>query len=239
MRVEADYGARSAFLYYTTKIMNPAPVDTLLELLPTFRSWRAHVENEHRPADQDAPVTGERVSALFGLATRAISPLDDSAEAVALKDALAGWMTRHRFRDQWLADAGLCTLLQRDANGVAHPRKWYLQPPYEDLCPEVKIYLRQEFGEARQDFLKRFEREYLQRRKEYNASMQFRTGELGDRLRPARLTAFNFAGWTFAAIARHENLDRGYVRKTVVNFADRAGLTVLGKRVQPIMLPLQ
>jgi hypothetical protein len=234
MRVETDYGARSAFLYFTTEVMTPAPIDTLLELVPTFRSWHAHVEDEHRPSDQYAPVTGERVSALIGLATCAISPLDDSAEAAPLKDALARWMTRYRFRDRWLADAALCTLFGQHADGVSKPRKWYFQFPYEDLCPEVSIHLRQEFGESREHLLKRFESEYLLRRKQYNASMLHRTGEIGDRLRPARFAALVFAGSTFVGIGRAENLDRKYVRKTVVNFADRAGLTLPEVRMQSI-----
>jgi hypothetical protein len=223
MQAETDYAARSAFLYFTTEVITPAPIDVLLELLPTFRRWRAHLEREAPP---DYPLTGDRIIAIFALATRAISPFDDSPEAAALKDALSGWMAKCKFRDPWLADAGLCTLFMQHANDVVSPRKWYLQPPYEELCPLVSISLRQEFGESRKEFLKRLEREYLQRRKEYNGPMEFRTGERANQMLPARWAALVFAGSTFAEIARANNRNRGYVRKTVVGFASRAGLTL-------------
>jgi hypothetical protein len=223
MQDETDYAARSAFLYFTTEVMTPVPIDILLELLPIFHRWRARLDREDPP---DGPLTGDRIMAVFELATRTISPLDDSPEAVALKDALSGWMARCNFRDPWLADAGLCTLFVQHSNGVASPRKWYLQPPYEELCPIVRINLRQEFGESRKEFLKRLEREYRQRRKEYNAPMEFRTGERANQMLPARWAALVFAGSTFAEIARANNRARGYVRKTVVGFARRAGLTL-------------
>src|ERR1035438_8157944 len=98
-----DYRGRHEFLQATTELMRPAPVDTLLELIPVFRSWFAHVDTEEE--NQIAAA----ITKTLAIKNYAVSDLDTSAEAVALKQAISAWMVKHRFSsaDQWIAKAAL------------------------------------------------------------------------------------------------------------------------------------
>ena len=86
-----DYQGRLDFLHATTEVMNPPPIDTLLELLPLFRSWFTHVDTEEENQIAVAMLK------TFAIANYAVSDSDTSAEAVNLRRAISEWMAKHRF----------------------------------------------------------------------------------------------------------------------------------------------
>jgi hypothetical protein len=219
-----DYSARTAFLTATTDLLRPAPIDDLLESVPTVETWLATIP-------QTAPLTVERFSITMGLASCLISPLDDSSEAAEVKHAIAAWMKNCRFfRDEWkwILDYAEPTLLLH-AFARCERRKWYFKEPWRELHPELPSFS-QRGNESYSEFIKRSDQEYRQRRKENLRSVRFRTGAL-------TLTESRDARWaihrlclerTFAEICNDELIESGIdedtVRKAVRAFRRRTGL---------------
>src|SRR4051812_31016716 len=85
-----DYSARTAFLNATTELLMPAPIDDLLESLPTVLAWLATIP-------QTSPIASKRLSVTMGLAHGSISTTDDSSEAAEAKRAIWNSMKRCQF----------------------------------------------------------------------------------------------------------------------------------------------
>jgi hypothetical protein len=222
MQDEIDYVARWAFLHATTSEMKPAPIDELLDLLPTFSRWVAHFEIDENPI----------VAAMrkFAAANNCrISPQDDSVEAAAVKNALSAWMKERRFGDEWIEEAALCTLFCH-AEGIAAHRNWYLMPPYQQMNPELNFTLPRKGNESDEQYLKRFDEECRKRRKEFVKLVQFRKGARKGQLLPAKWTTLVFVGKTFAEIARSEKQQEDTVRKAIGAFSRRAKLQLPKRR---------
>jgi len=225
MQKEIDYRARSAFLYATTEVMNPAPIDTLLELLPQFSPWRAVMLAD---AVGESPV----VAAMLEINAEAmctITGLGESREAIALKTAIGLWMRKHRFQDEWIANAALRTL-EVHADGRGNPRCWYfmVDPDHTEALLTIPM-LRKRDDETLRQFLARSDENYRKQRKAYARVFQFRMGLRKWHGQPANWTALVFAGSTFAEIARHEQLGEDAVRKSVEGFRKRTKLTFPGR----------
>src|SRR5437867_7889676 len=111
-RIETDYPGRIAFLNATV-VMEPAPIVTLQELVPAFRTWFSRFE-----LTDEEPAIAEFRRAHAQLNSK-LSILDDSLAARILRDALLCWMNSHRFdvRDQWIADAALFSLGSAEIEG--------------------------------------------------------------------------------------------------------------------------
>jgi hypothetical protein len=235
MQNETDYVARWAFLHATTAVMNPTPIDRLLDLLPMFSRWVAHFE-----IDENSIVAA---MLKFAAANNCrISPQDDSAEPAVLMRAIAAWMKEHRFRDEWIAESALCTLFVH-AEGRPVNRTWYCREPWTELRPEADVPpLSWKGNESAAQYLKRFDGEYRKRRKEFVKLIQFRTGERKLKLKQvskhAKWTALKFAGYDYREIADQESVSGGRsveesnIRKCVEDFRKRAGLTFPETRSQ-------
>jgi hypothetical protein len=95
-----DHRARLEFLN-ATRVMVPAPIDTLQERLPVFSRWRSGVKAR---LQKRGPINAQRISAAFALGTYTIFLLDNSDEATTLRKDLDGWMAEHNFEDPWIRD---------------------------------------------------------------------------------------------------------------------------------------
>ncbi len=117
--------------------MRPAPLHTLLTLLPTVQTALKHVD-ELGPN----PLLGELLRTI-AYARRVMPSVDDSEQALAVKQGLSRWMREHHFSDAWIEDAAESTLLLH-ARGQSSgwPSKsytgWHLNPGWEHLNPRRK-----------------------------------------------------------------------------------------------------
>jgi len=222
LETEVDYSARYAFLC-ATNMMKPAPIDSLLDLLPIYRCWIAHFDVEENAL----------VAALmkFGALTRCtMASLDDSREAAALKCSVSDWMQEQCFRAEWLGDYALSTLMVH-AQDRAAPRSWYYCEPLEALRPKPIVFSPRG-DESVPQFHRRIEGELCKLKKEDLALDRFRRGVRKGQSQPAKWTVARFMGLTFAQIARREYLDRKTVEKAVRGFMRRAQLKPSATRLE-------
>ena len=220
-----DYRGRVEFLQATTNEMSPAPIDTLLELLPVFRSWHAHFDN------LDENQIAVDIMKAMAITNYAIGDPDTSREAIALQQAISAWMAKHRFSstDQWIAKAAFCTLLVHAGHsghaGRVAERGWYLRDPGEELRPDTNVIVPWTSDETHDDHLKRFDAEYRRVRKEFKRLVALHLG-LRKGLQSARWTAIRFTVRTFTDVTRIVNRDEDTVRKAITAFTRRTGLTL-------------
>jgi hypothetical protein len=225
-----DYAARRAFLDATTDLLTPAPIDTLLDLLPLLRRWDASIE-------QDVFYRA------FSWAVREIA--DDSLEARAIKAAISAWMTQNRFVDQWIADAALVTLFTHSQGWVdpvekpgvqprnckvpAEPRKWYVQPPGSRMNPPpLDLSVAPRGDESAEQYFTRAEQHVRRARREGLAALRFAKGDHAstNNDQPAKWTVRRmFLGEDWKQIAPPK-VKADTVRKDVKHFILRAGLTL-------------
>lgn len=233
---EIDYRARLAFLHATTGIMNPAPIDTLLDLLPVFSQWFARFRGTERP--QLLPA---EFGTSVGLTNCRLSCLDDSPEAISLKGTVDAWLKSHRYDDDWVGDYALATLGYHAA-GLAVSRHWYSMVDPNETMPLFTLNIRwNRYEESLSRYRNRSMQEFLRRRSQYIRQVQARWG---DRKRThvakhAKWTALAFAGYTYKEIADQESAAGGRavgedaVRKAVKAFVQRAELTRSWARAGP------
>jgi hypothetical protein len=202
-----DYTARREFLCATTALLQPPPIDVLLDLLPTFRRWDAHFDDD----------CASQVQKAISWSQRKILDADNSVEAVALKQAVAAWMARYRFSDDWIFEAAICNLF-RHSQPVppATPRTWYIQPPWEHMNPEPPP---RKGNESTEHYAKRVRREMLARER-------FAKGINTNQVQPAKWTVLRFLGGSYPSISEAEGVPEDTVRKAVVAFIKRAGITL-------------
>jgi hypothetical protein len=226
MRDEIDYRARSALLYATTDIMRPPPIDTLMDKMPEFRRWLADREIDREGESSHVTVLRE----LAAQTNCKMSNLNETPAAVALKKAVAAWMEKYGFRDEWIADAALCTLNEH-AVGRAKPRSWHFFVDAEQIQPMLTgPQVRKRNDESLRQFIGRAELEWKKQRKEFVKRFQFRFGLRKGHLQPARWTAQVFAGSSFVEVASTGKLDESTVRKAVEGFCKCAKLQLQEKK---------
>jgi hypothetical protein len=221
-----DYNARTEFLDAISDLLRPAPVDELLELLPTVRAWLATIP-------QTAPASTKRYSITMGIASGIISPIDDSNEAEAVKQAIADWMRNCRFfHVDWtwiVADYALPTLLLHAADRC-EKRKWYRMEPWRELNPQPVVAVPRRGNESNRDYKARFDKECRRASKEIIRPVQFQTGALTKtKSRDAQWTVRHLClERTFTEICNDQpdesGNDESRVGKAVLAFRCRAGL---------------
>lgn len=226
---EVDYRARRDFLVATTEVMKPAPIDILLEnVLPAFRRWY-----ESQRFDEALPPTGERISAVMAASLCRISEFDHSPAADDVRTSVARWCSLFQFSEYpWISDAGFCTLWVH-LQGSAEARAWYLMPQWDKLHPEIPAVVVNRRGtESNREYLKRWLATVRLERKQFMKKVAFRTGARTwkrgweNPTMAAELTAMKFAGVPFAGIADRKNMDPSRVRKAILDFCGRAGLSL-------------
>lgn len=229
---QIDYAARACFLPAANDVMQPSPIDSLRDVVPGFLSWVTKFWNEKfGPLQLLFPVRGNsgqmRKCSLAGLEAQ------QTSEACALKNALEGWMERYHFRDQWIADHAMSTMLAFFFVHVISKQPWTKQwtvfPVEQETRPGAKVDpLQWRGGESLEEYCDRFDAWYRESRKQFVKSMQARLGERANQEMPARMTAARFAGFTYAQIAdQYGQGDANTARKAVVSFSKRAGLTLV------------
>jgi hypothetical protein len=217
---EIDYRAREEFLYATTRVMDPPPIDLLLAQLPLCLIWL----QQRRAAYPVLPPDLAAITRMGEVGDCSMGRIGDSPEARALKDAVQTWMQRCSFLDEWLADAALCTLYEH-ANGRAKSRTWrFAVDDLDQTHPLLTLALRKNQDETLEEFCSRADREYGNQRKEFKKMWQFRMGLRKQHLLPSRWTAMLFKGLTLTQVAQQENQDPDVVRKAVSAFKKRATL---------------
>jgi hypothetical protein len=204
-----DHIAQLEFLRATTVEIEPAPIDRLLSrVLPLVCPWLDHGE----------PIIVN--FAIFVHRTVRGCILDVGPEAIALRDAIDEWMDHYRFTDKWIWDAAATTLLLHAVERI-QPREWCARQTELHLL-SVKVPYQE--NESEDQYRERFDQEYRRQRNEHVKRFRSPNSDYAER---ARWTAAAFRGETFASIARRGNVQIGEdaVRKAVLAFASRAGLT--------------
>ncbi len=107
-----NYRERVAFLIVAEEYLEPPPLAALLGLLP---AWRGVI---------DFISTGS-----------AIMRLEATGPGRGLQAAIVAWAAPYPFRDAWIDDAALVTLVTAVRYPEA-PRGWYMRPVYADMFPQ-------------------------------------------------------------------------------------------------------
>lgn len=225
-RMFLDYQAKLEFLRATTIELVPVPIDTLLsDATPLFCKWLEMLSDE-KELSYASYKDAKPVGAHFAYTNLSISGMDDSTQAVALRNSLEEWMARYHFTDRWIASAAATTLFVHKL-GKARPREWYLRQTELHL-PSAKV----PYVENEAEYLESFDQAYRKERKEFVRRLRKANTDYPER---ARWTAAVFGGASFAAIARRENVQIGEdaLRKSVYSFAQRAELTLAETLAEP------
>jgi hypothetical protein len=126
-RTPIDYATRELFLPATTIAAewgygDGAPIDSLpTSALPAMLEWKAYVwEQPVGPL-----VTFLNPAALSLRKIVELSPSDEGqAVSIALRNAVVGWMQRHNFKDDWIGDCALQSLLCLAIQPTGFSRTW-------------------------------------------------------------------------------------------------------------------
>jgi len=232
--IQTDYPGRLAFLYATTEAMRPAPINTLLDLMPTFSEWFSRYQVD---VDKDDPWFD--IQQLSALMKCKMSMLDQSAPAQTLRAVLLKWMEQHHINpdDEWIMDTALFSL---GWHAFGNELKWNLLPG-PAARPKLDLRLLWDyFKESLDQFRERSEQEFLVCRKEYIAKVQQLWGDRRQETpeRVARWTALSFR-LKYREIADRESTAsrnpknarcEDTIRKRVKEFAARIQLTLPSRR---------
>jgi hypothetical protein len=238
LSAEIDYGAQGAFLFATNDFIQPAPIEKLLDLRPTFERWTDCLRNDlARGFPPEFKELGLFASCRLACIDEpyegisAVSPITKEASA-ELNVGIRAWMDRFCFRKPWIGDAGLLTLFHHAFRGAPAGR-WYFFPPPDKISPQVTIAFRPT-GSKVSELKKEFDQHIQELRMQYLKTVKFRWGARADNGAPAKFAALRFAGYQWPEIAgqhwpdadsnEKEKSRADNVRKDANNFAKRANL---------------
>lgn len=244
-----DYATRELFLPATTVAAewgygDGAPIDSLrASALPAMLDWKEYAWNE----PMGPLVTFLNPAILtFGRIVELSGSDEGQALSTALRKAVAAWMQRHNFQDDWIADRAINTLFCLAINPTEPDRRWtrmnvmglqdeIRRPTFTASISVPRLRTTNTEYETCEQQIERLDREIERIRQEAKAfkahlrQLDGATVDHGaaDQLSGHRLhacyAAAVIAGATYVQLG--DDAD-GNIRNNVRNFAKRIGLTL-------------